>query len=209
MEQEGVIKFELRHRHGPAPARGLVAGLDAWRQILHRLALLGQDPKRYGGLGFGNVSRRLPDGDGFLVSGTQTGGWSILGPDGYTRVTHWDAGQNAVRSLGPVRPSSESLTHGAVYAADAAVAWVFHVHSPEIWGRHSELGIAATPAEVPYGTPEMARAVTQVVAREGSSGLFAMGGHRDGIVAYAPGAETAGCALLGALAAALAAASSD
>lgn len=34
---------------------------------------------------------------------------------------------------GPIAPSSESLTHGQLYALDRDSRFVFHVHSPELW----------------------------------------------------------------------------
>jgi len=72
---EGVIKFHLDFREGPAPAERLLLELNAWRARFLELGLIGQDPERYEGYGFGNLSRRLP-GQGenaFLISGTQTG----------------------------------------------------------------------------------------------------------------------------------------
>ena len=83
--REGVIKFNLDFRAGPAPAQHEVAELNRWRQRLYALGLVGQDPARYEGLGFGNVSVRCPGG--FLVSGTQTGGLETLGPQHYARVS--------------------------------------------------------------------------------------------------------------------------
>jgi hypothetical protein len=35
--------------------------LNAWRKIMYMTALIGQDPARYGGYGFGNISCRLDD----------------------------------------------------------------------------------------------------------------------------------------------------
>ncbi|MCS4503167.1 class II aldolase/adducin family protein [Arhodomonas aquaeolei] len=205
MEREGVIKFDLCHEHGAPPDAASVAVLDAWRDVLRRLGLIGGSPRRYGGLGFGNVSHRAAGG-AFVVSGSQTGGLDAPGPAGYCEVTAWDMEHNTIRSRGPVRPSSESLTHGAVYAADDTVAWVFHGHSPEIWSRRRVLGLPETPADVPYGTPAMARAVASLVRRAGPQAVFAMAGHRDGVIAYGRDSDATGGALVRTLAAALAAA---
>lgn len=205
MEREGVIKFDLCHEHGAAPDAVAVAVLDAWRDVLRRLGVIGRSPGRYDGIAFGNVSHRTPDG-AFLVSGTQTGGLAAPGPGGYCEVMAWDVERNTIRSRGPVRPSSESLTHGAVYAADDTVAWVFHGHAPEIWSRRGALGLPETPADVAYGTSEMARAVAALVRRAGADAVFTMAGHRDGIIAYGRDSGATGGALVRTLALALAAA---
>ncbi|MFM8333814.1 MAG: class II aldolase/adducin family protein, partial [Candidatus Methylumidiphilus sp.] len=97
--------------------------LNAWRQILFRLGLTGLDPRRYGGLAFGNVSLRT-QGSRFAVSGTQTGGKPRLGPQDYCLVTGFDLAHNRIHAEGPVKPSSEALSHGAVYAANRSVGCV-------------------------------------------------------------------------------------
>ena len=60
MRQEGVIKFNLQYQLTPeVPLPGWQT-ISAWRQLLCQLQLIGQDPQRYQGLGFGNISWRLP-----------------------------------------------------------------------------------------------------------------------------------------------------
>jgi len=190
--REGVIKFNLDFRPGPAPSAAEIVEINRWRQRLHALGLVGQDPARYEGLGFGNVSVRCPGG--FLISGTQTGGLAQLGPEHYARVVASDPQANAVSAVGAIRPSSEALTHAALYACDAALGSVLHVHSPRLWQRASLLGLPLTDAAVPYGTPamsaEMARLYCDPQARR--TGLFAMGGHEDGLVAFGRDPQAAG-----------------
>src|SRR5262249_35839367 len=125
--------------------------LSAWREVLARLSLVGRDPARYEGLGYGNLSARLaPFGDvgrgrrRFLVTGSQTGGIPDLTLDHYCVVERYDVARNTVHSLGPVRPSSESLTHGAIYDAAPAARFVFHAHAPEIWRAARALGLPVT-----------------------------------------------------------------
>lgn len=200
-ETEGVIKYALDFVPGDAPMMDHALGqLDAWRSILHRLGLVGQTPGRYDGYGFGNVSIRL--GAGFVISGTQTGKPEQLGAAGYAHVTHCNPQTNAVTATGAVKPSSESLTHGAVYALDDVIACVLHVHSPEIWNGREMLGLPCTAAEVPYGTPAMAAAVAQLLETTGlrCGRVFAMDGHEDGVVAFGQDPAHAGQALLTALA---------
>jgi ribulose-5-phosphate 4-epimerase/fuculose-1-phosphate aldolase len=213
MTEEGVIKFDLRHRTSTATGslEGLPA-LNAWRRILWQLQLIGEDPERYGGYGFGNVSLRLTpyaaaiNRRRFLISGTQTGSLPVLDRSHYATVNEYDPGMNLVVSTGPLSPSSESLTHGMLYNMDEAIHVILHVHSPDLWGAAVALGIPMTDAAVPYGTPEMADEVGRLFAQTDVSkrGLFAMGGHEDGIVAFGSSADEAGRILIQALATSLA-----
>jgi hypothetical protein len=87
---EGVIKFHLDFREGPAPEESLLLELKAWRTRFLELGLIGQDPERYEDYGFGNLSRRLPDQreNAFLISGTQTGHLDELQANHYATVLH-------------------------------------------------------------------------------------------------------------------------
>ncbi len=209
---DGVTFFEARHTQAPLPV-GLgdarVRALLSWRAVLSRLGLIGQDPARYDGVGFGNVSARLDvehavaQTPAFLVSGTQTGGVETLTPGDLCAVLTYDLVKNRVTSVGPTPPSSESMTHGALYTARADTCWVFHGHSPALWAAASALGLPTTSPDVPYGTPEMAAEVARLVHHGPPVGVLAMGGHIDGVVAYGPTADEAGAALVVALAAAL------
>ncbi len=208
MQEEGVIKFELEFTTAtPVPLEEL-RELNAWRSILWQLALIGQDPQRYGGYGFGNVSQRLapfdaePEQRAFVISGTQTGGLAILDASGYCSVTQHDLRRNRVVAAGPVRPSSESLTHAMIYAEDAGIRVILHVHSPDIWRHADSLQLPVTDPAVAYGTPAMALEVGRLFRETDvrDKGLFSMGGHEDGIVAFGATAETAGQRLVSHLA---------
>ncbi len=116
MTAEGVIQFRLDYTPGPPLPEDGLADLAAWRRIFHRLHLIGQDPDRYGGYGFGNISRRSRTGGaapGFFISGSQTG--HLSEPDGrhWAAVTDWSIAGNRVTAHGPVPPSSESLAPAA------------------------------------------------------------------------------------------------
>ncbi len=202
-ETEGVIKFRLDHRPGPAPEATLTAPLRAWFRVLRRLELLGQRPDRYLGYAYGNLSRR--DGSGFLVTCTQTSGQERLEPDQFSRVEAWNIAANRLRASGPCKPSSEALTHAIVYQRIPAARFVFHVHSPEIWRNMEALALPVTDPTAEYGTPEMAAATEAVLAGMGlpASGALGMGGHEDGILSWGETAEEAGGLLVSLLARAL------
>jgi hypothetical protein len=198
--QEGVVQFKLTFLPAdPLPA-SMLGNLNAWRQILYRLGLIGQDPHRYGGLGFGNVSIRLESGNAnsFIISCTQTGGMERLSPAHYTSVKTFDPANNSVVAEGVARPSSESLTHGSIYQQDRTICAVIHVHSPEIWTQANTIGIPVTRRDIHYGTPEMAEEVCRLFLNTPVSVLkiFAMGGHEDGIVAFGDSMEQAGLTLM-------------
>jgi len=197
---EGVTKFQLDYRAAPAPATADIATLNAWRSILWRLGLIGLDARRYGGVGFGNVSCRY--GSQFIVSGTQTGGIARLDARHYVLVEQADPARNRVVARGPIAPSSESLTHAMVYALDAAVQYVFHVHCPEIWRHAAALGLPAAARDVAYGTPAMAAEMGRLYAtgQFRAQGIVVMLGHEDGVISIGRDADEAGLRLLAALA---------
>ena len=201
MAEEGIVKFRAEHRLARldlAPFEAEVEALLDWRQRLYEAGLVGRDPARYEGAGYGNLSVRL-EGEVFLVTGSQTGGVARLGPEHLCRVDRAFPEENRVESTGPVLPSSESMTHAAVYAARPEIRYVFHAHSPELFQAAPDLGLPGTPATVPYGTPEMSQAVYDLLARTPDLRLFVMYGHEDGVVSLAESAAEAGEALRSAL----------
>jgi ribulose-5-phosphate 4-epimerase/fuculose-1-phosphate aldolase len=211
---EGVTQFEAVHQFRPLEAHTCaepVQELAAWREILTRLGLLGQHPERYEGLGYGNVSARLgPMGNAspaprYLITGTQTGGKRIVGLGDFCVVERCEVGANRVASYGPVAPSSESLTHGALYEAGPSIRVVLHGHCPEIWRQARRLHLPGTAPHAQNGTQEMAREVRRLYRESAASelGLLVMGGHEDGVLAFGRSAAEAGSALVRQLARAL------
>ena len=86
-EQEGVIKYQLEHTQKPINEKFSLSEINAWRIIIFRLALIGQDPERYENLGYGNISQRLnSQSSQFIVSGSQTGHIEHLSPEHYSFV---------------------------------------------------------------------------------------------------------------------------
>jgi len=205
--EEGVIKFSLRFTEAAPLEMEPLEALNRWRTRLWQEALIGQNPARYQGYDFGNVSRRINDTDAppgqraFIISGTQTGHLQELDSRHYARVMSYDALNNAVVAEGPVKPSSESLTHGMLYDLDNGIRVVLHVHSPDIWQAAEHLAIPATARDAAYGTAKIAAEVQRLFnetdIREHK--LFVMGGHEDGVVSFGTTAEEAGETLLRAL----------
>lgn len=201
--QEGIVKYRCDYTPGPALPHGAITELNAWRKLMVIAELIGQAPNRYGGYGYGNISCRADtqvrdDGQRpFVITGTQTGGKADLTAEDYVTVNACYATENRLVAEGPVKPSSEALTHGAVYALDSEILWVVHAHSPEIWCNAAALGVPMT-GDVPYGSPEMAAEVKRLYDESDlpEKRIFGMAGHEDGIVTYGHTAEEASFTML-------------
>lgn len=211
-EQEGVIKFKMTYTQADALPTDQLSELNAWRKVMVLMGMIGQSPYRYTGYGFGNISRRLTsdenpaDPNEFLISGTQTGGINDLLPEHYAKILNCNGTENHVIAEGPMKPSSESMTHGIVYQLDQSVQWVFHAHDPYIWTHATALSVPETGIDVEYGTPEMSAEVERLFS-EGEvkeKKIFSMAGHVDGIVTFGATAEEAGGVLMNYLAKAVA-----
>lgn len=189
---EGVIQFELEHTSKALDALPEIQGLISWHSILHKLGLVGQEPQRYGGYAFGNISQRSGK-DRFIISATQTGGHRDLNADDFAEVLGCDVTNNRVRSQGVSKPSSECMTHAAIYEANTDIGAVVHSHSTLIWSNWSTLGTAVISENIEYGTPAMAKAVKECVNQSEhlTRGAIVMLGHEDGVITYANDLETA------------------
>lgn len=182
MSETGSVKFNYEHvPAAPVDFDGL-AELNACRSRLLQLGLVGIGRD---GIGFGNLSLRDPGMNGFYITGSGTGGIAYLTPQDCSKVTAYDFTRNWLRCEGGTVASAESLTHAAVYEADASAAAVIHCHSATMWERLRDV-VPTTCASVEYGTPEMAHevmrlfATTEVKKRK----IFVMAGHEEGIVAF-------------------------
>ena len=188
--KDGLIKFSLRWQRAPPPEE--IDALLQWRDRISAAGLIGVQPD---GIGYGNISVRA--GSSFIISGSGTGMHTTARREHFTRVIHYDFPANSLLCRGPVQASSESLTHAAVYEADASAAAVVHVHHGELW--RALLGkIPTTAKDVAYGTPEMAYDVLRLFRDTpvADGGIFVMGGHEDGIVGFGGSLQEAGTKLL-------------
>lgn len=194
-DEKGYIQFHCDWEWADAPAGALFDALRAWRDRLFSLGLIGIYPN---GIGYGNLSCR--PGETFVITGTATGSIPSLGPEHLTEVTAYDIDRNWVRCRGPVQASSESLSHAAVYRSDPTIRAVIHVHHLDLWQRL--LGnVPTTDADAEAGTPAMAYAI-EALFRDGpvrEERLFAMGGHREGVMTFGKSLDEAGARLLEAL----------
>jgi L-ribulose-5-phosphate 4-epimerase len=186
-DEKGYIQFQCEWEPADPPA--VPASLLAWRERLHSLGLIGVYPD---GVGFGNVSIR-GEGHRFLISGTATGQLPSLTAEHFAEVTAFDFATNALRCRGQVKASSESLSHAAAYVSDPTAQAVIHVHHLGLWTALRDC-IPTTDHAAEAGTPEMAWAIEKLLHDEEvrRQGLFVMGGHREGLMAFGATIDEAG-----------------
>lgn len=177
---DGVIKFQAQRLEGPPITAAQVQAINAARSVLFDHGLIGVYPD---GVGFGNVSVRTEEGR-FLISASATGSQRLLRAEQYCGIESFEPEHNQVQFWGIGPPSSESMTHGALYAARADVGCVLHVHHRALFDYLLASGAAHTKADVAYGTPAMASAVAQLLTLHPDLPLvFAMAGHDEGVIA--------------------------
>lgn len=182
-DQEGVIQYNLDQKIREIPLE--VTELSAWRTLLYKLELINQRSDKYNGLSYGNLSVRHPIyQEQFIISASQTGHLADTTQNDYTLVTEYNIQENRMHSIGLKPPSSEALTHAAIYQADPSIQAVVHVHSPLIWQYTHQLGLACTEKQMTYGSVAMANAVCKLTKTNQNESIFCMLGHEDGVVVY-------------------------
>jgi L-ribulose-5-phosphate 4-epimerase len=187
---DGSIKFScIRESEKITIPDKLFAVLSHWRNEMHRFGLIGMYPN---GIGFGNISVKNSDDNSFYISGTATGGISQLLPEHYALVERCDFKKNRVWCRGEIDASAETMSHAAIYQNIPTVKAVIHIHHQKLWEKY--LGkLPTTSKEVPYGTPEMAEEIRQTLKQNPSmqNGVIVMGGHQEGLIAFAETLEDA------------------
>ncbi len=187
---EGYIKYDSRWTPGPAPDSRLTDELDRWRRPLFDAGLIGEYAAEQ--IGFGNLSMRSTRPGQFVISGTQTGRYRDTRDEHYALVTAYDIDANRVDCTGPLKASSEAMTHAAIYELDAGIGAVVHVHNMSAWQRYCGV-IPTTDAAIGYGTPDMAREFSRLFDETpfAQDGVAAMGGHEEGLISFGATLEQA------------------
>jgi ribulose-5-phosphate 4-epimerase/fuculose-1-phosphate aldolase len=108
------------------------------------------------------------------------------------RVVDCDFEKNWLQYEGTAIPSSESLTHAAIYKSDPTTSAVIHCHESVLWRTLLDRAPTSSKA-VAYGTPEMAYEIIRLfeLSDVRSKKIFVMAGHQDGIVAFGKNLEDA------------------
>ncbi|KPK87825.1 MAG: hypothetical protein AMS27_01395 [Bacteroides sp. SM23_62_1] len=188
---EGYIKFVVNWKKtGPViPAEELVK-ITAWRDILYSLGMIGADKKN---IGFGNISMRRKGTNHFYITGSATGSLRNLDDRHYCLVTGYNLNENTIACTGPIKASSESMSHAAVYKEFHGAGAVIHIHHSLFWASLANR-LPTTDRNVEYGTPEMAREIIRLLGEPGTleGRIIVMGGHKDGIIIFGKDIDEAG-----------------
>ena len=188
------IKFSCECVSGDIASFSGLAELNAYRRKLLDLHLIGVDPK---GIGFGNLSVREGATKNFHITGSATGGIPELILANCAKVVAYDFERNQVRYEGSAMPSSESLTHAAIYESDATAGAVVHCHNSKLWA--ALLNQAPTTSKAAeYGTPQMAYEIMQLFRRTDAQTrkIVVMAGHKGGILTFGRDLEEAFAVLM-------------
>ncbi len=183
------IKFNCRWLDEKPLDYKWLKDLNVWRSRLFKAGLIGVYPD---GIGYGNMSVRYQRTK-FIITGTATGKLQKLNARHYTQVTDYSLDKNRVTCVGPVKASSESLTHALLYETDKDINAVFHVHHRGIWKELMNV-VPTTKKNIEYGTVSMAVEMrrlfrdTDVAVQK----MFVMAGHEEGIVTFGKTMDEAG-----------------
>ncbi|MBD0334270.1 MAG: class II aldolase/adducin family protein [Cyanobacteria bacterium Co-bin13] len=193
MFDEGVIKYSCQWEVAEPLEFPALEELMGWRDRIFAAGLIGIYPN---GVGYGNISLKLTDSS-FVISGTQTGHLPHTEPQHYTLVDSWNIERNSLHCTGPIKASSESLTHAALYTLDPAIRAIVHGHSAALWQQYLNV-LPTTRASVPYGTPAMAYEMGRLFREESlaQKPCLVMAGHEDGLLAFGGTLEQAATMLL-------------
>ena len=176
------VKFTSERTNGEFTPFDGFAELNAYRRKLRELRLIGVESS---GVGFGNLSVRDGATKSFYITGSATAGIPELRLADCAKVVAYDFERNWVRYEGSTVPSSESMTHAAIYKSDAKIGAVIHCHDSGLWAVILNQ-VPTTSKTVRYGTPEMAYEIMHLfgVTDVHSRRILAMAGHEGGIVTF-------------------------
>ena len=174
---EGVVKFNCHwNQSGPVISDEQYEIINYWREVLYNMDLIGAYEN---GVGFGNISMRIRGGNQFMITGSATGEIPELEPGHYVKVNSFNIEDNAVQCVGPLKASSESLTHAAIYSADPGANAVVHVH--ELIYK-----VPTTNPSMDYGTIGLAKDILRLFKDSDvyEKRIIIMAGDRAGILTF-------------------------
>jgi L-ribulose-5-phosphate 4-epimerase len=188
------VKFTYERASAEIASFDQLAELNACRRKLRELHLIGVYSN---GISFGNLSVRDDATSNFYITGSATGGLAELTLADCVRVVAYDFERNWLRYEGSVIPSSESLTHAAIYESDAEAGAVIHCHDLALWTTLLDRAPTSSKA-IEYGTPEMAYEIMHLftVSDVQIRKILVMAGHEGGIIAFGKNFEEAFAVLM-------------
>ena len=189
-ETEGVIKFSCFHTflEDELPA-SLLHLLPIWHQMKAN-HWIGVDEHN---IGYGNASIcDIQEDSTFWISGTQCTLITEMTAKYFCHINRFSLETNSVWSEGFLKPSSETMSHAAIYAANPQVRCVLHIHDSGLWNAFVNK-LPTTPLEFAYGTVAISKSVSSLVESDFllPHGVVIMGGHPDGLLAFGNSPEEA------------------
>ena len=183
------VKFTYQRACGDIAPFNALAELNACRRKLLEQRLIGLDAS---GIGFGNLSVRDGVSRNFYITGSATGGLSELTPTDCVQVVTYDFARNWLCYEGAAIPSSESLTHAAIYESNQSTSAVIHCHDSVLWRTLLDR-VPTSSKTVAYGTPEMAYEIMRLfkASEVRSRKILVKAGHEGGIVTFGKNLEDA------------------
>jgi L-ribulose-5-phosphate 4-epimerase len=180
---QGFVKFNCHwNQSGPVISDEQYEIINYWREVLYNMDLIGAYEN---GVAFGNISMRIGGTNQFVITGSATGEIPELEPGHYVKVNSFNFDDNAVQCVGPLKASSESLTHAAIYSSDQDVNAVVHVHNIELW---NELiyKVPTTNPSMDYGTITLAKDILRLFKESDvyEKRIIVMAGDRAGILSF-------------------------
>ena len=190
---EGYIKFYCNWIEAEPISINQLLDINKWRDILYNLGLIGAYNNC---IGFGNISIRFNNRT-FIITGSATGGLKTLNENHYVLVDEYNLMQNSIRCFGPIKASSESLSHAVIYECSHETNAVIHIHNLDMWKKLIHK-IPTTREDISYGTTEMANEIKRLFIETNvkSEKIIAMAGHQEGIIAFGNTLDEAGEILL-------------
>jgi L-ribulose-5-phosphate 4-epimerase len=180
---EGVVKFNCHwSQSGPVISDEKYEIINYWREVLFNMDLIGAYEN---GVGFGNISIRVGSGNQFIITASATGEIPELEPGHYVKVNSFNIDDNAVQCVGPLKASSESLTHAAIYLSDPGINAVVHIHSIELWN-DLIYKVPTTNPSMDYGTIGLAKDILRIFKEPEvyEKRIVVMAGDRAGILTF-------------------------
>ncbi len=180
---EGVVKFNCYWtQSGPVISDEQYEIINYWRKVLFNMNLIGAYEN---GVGYGNISMRSGQGNQFIITGSSTGEIPELEPGHYVKVISFNIDDNAVQCIGPLKASSESLTHAAIYMSDPGTNAVVHIHSIDMWNNLIHKAPTTNPG-MDYGTTELAKNILKILKEQEvlDKKIIVMAGDRAGILTF-------------------------
>jgi ribulose-5-phosphate 4-epimerase/fuculose-1-phosphate aldolase len=188
---EGYIKFVINWiKTGSVISENEIEKINSWREVLYNLGMVGAGGD---GIGFGNLSVRKSGTEYFYITGSATGCLKNLAKNHYCLVTGFNLDMNTLTCTGPIKASSESMSHAVIYSEFPGAGAVIHIHHSFFWNCIVNR-VPTTNKDVEYGTPEMAKEIIRLLREPGTleGRIIAMGGHKDGIVIFGKDMDDAG-----------------